>query len=76
MVGNITAYGLTGLSLLENTLKANREDSSLNVLRELGRKNLKEYTLKNGLLFQKGLLVVPSTANIRTELIREAHDQI
>src|SRR3981081_4703073 len=65
-------------SLVDQILAANKDSESLSALRTQAESATPgEYTLEDGLLLFTGRLVVPATLNnLRTELIREAHDQI
>jgi transposase InsO family protein len=65
------------LSLIDRILASNRTAESLEALREQARKGDESLKLEEGLLLHQDKLVVPATSdNLRTELIREAHDQV
>jgi hypothetical protein len=68
------------LGLMDKILRANRESGSLQALRAQAQAQAEaedgELTMEEGLLLYSGRLIVPDVENLRTELIREAHDQI
>ena len=65
------------ISLMDRILTANCTASFLEALQEQAKKGDESLELKDGLLLQHSKLVVPTTSdNIRTELIREVHDQV
>ena len=61
--------------LVERILHKNRTAPSLQALREQAKRGDNDFALEDGLLLYSGRLVVP-TSQVRTELIREAHDQV
>jgi transposase InsO family protein len=64
-------------TIVDRILRANRESESLAALRtQAARPEETEFQLRDGLLLYHDRLVVPDVDNIRTHLIREAHDQI
>ena len=63
------------ISLVDRLLIANRTASSLETLRIRARTGEKDdLTLEDGLLLYQNRLVVPDIDNLRTDLIKEAHD--
>jgi hypothetical protein len=66
-------FAVDSLTLIDAILHQNREHFSLETLREDAHKGHPNLTLEEGLLFRKGLLVVPDVDNLRTQLIAEAH---
>ena len=62
--------------LLDRLLNANKTCASLNALRPEAEAKEGDLALEDGLLLYNGRLVVPDTANLRTELIKEAHNQV
>jgi transposase InsO family protein len=64
-------------SIVDRILQANRTARSLQALRKQAESETKSnLSLENGLLLYKDRLVVPDEANLRTYLIREAHNQV
>jgi hypothetical protein len=64
------------VKLLNQVLWANREAESLKALRQQAQQEEgSEFTLKDSLLLYSSRLVIPET-DLRTALIREAHDQV
>ncbi|KHJ32483.1 hypothetical protein EV44_g2899 [Erysiphe necator] len=67
----------TDLNIVDMILKANRNSSSLQALRKQATSNIPgPFSMENGLLLYNDRLIVPDTNNLRTLIIREAHDQI
>lgn len=64
------------LRIIDRILLANRYTPSLEALRKQAQKDDNHFSLEDGLLLYKDKLVVPDTDNLRTLLIREAHDNI
>jgi transposase InsO family protein len=65
------------LGLIDRLLTANRTAKSLEALRTTARAGNREgLVLEDGLLLYQDRLVVPDVDNIRTDLIREAHEQL
>jgi hypothetical protein len=65
------------ITLVDRILQQNREAESLQALRAAAKAGRdKELTLEDGLLLYSGRLVVPANSDLRTELIKEAHDQV
>ena len=62
--------------LLDRLLNANKTCASLHALRAEAEAKEGDLALEDGLLLYNGRLVVPDTANLRTELIKEAHNQV
>ena len=74
---NIDVRFMGTFEIAEKLLQLNREDQSLENLRELAR-NKKDsgFKMQNGLLlFQENQLVVPDVEGIRTILVQEIHEQ-
>lgn len=61
--------------LADQLMGFNKRHDSLQKLRQLATDQQHGYTLEDGLLLHHGRLVVPDVANIRTDLVREAHAQ-
>jgi transposase InsO family protein len=66
------------LEPIDRILRLNREAPSLQALRVQAEREEEDQdiTLEDGLLLYCGRLIVPDLRNVRTELIREAHDQV
>lgn len=64
------------LDLIDRILLANRTSESLKEFRQKASKRHQDWQLHNGLLRYQARLVVPEDGDIRTELIREVHDQV
>jgi len=64
------------LDLIDRILAANRTSPTLNDWRSRAEAGDQDYKLKNGLLLWKDRLLVPNEGTLRTELIREVHDQV
>jgi len=65
------------LSLINRLLAANRTAESLETLRKRARGGEKKgLVLEDGLLLYQGRLIVPDVDQIRTDLIRESHEQL
>jgi transposase InsO family protein len=64
------------LDLIDRLLAQNRTAESLNTERTKGESTQQGWTIDNGLLQRYGRLAVPEEDNLRTELIREAHNQL
>ena len=61
--------------LAERLRGFNRYYTLLASLRKLAASRTNGCTIEDGLLFYRGRLVVPDVDNVRTDLVREAHDQ-
>ena len=62
--------------ITDRIFQANRTNEELQELRDqAGTEGEKTYTLKDGMLFAEGRLVVPDQDNLRTLIIREIHGQ-
>jgi hypothetical protein len=59
-------FAIDSLIFIDGILHQNREHDSLDDLREKARTGHPDLTLEEGLLFRKGLLIVPDTDNLRT----------
>jgi hypothetical protein len=64
------------LTLVDRLLRQNREAESLQSLRAAAAAGDPDLVLEDGLLLYSGRLVVPADDNLRTELIKEAHNQV
>ena len=65
------------LGLIDRLLMANRTADSLEALRDSARNSgRKDLVLEDGLLLFQGRLIVPDVDQLRTALIREAHEQL
>src|ERR1700721_4840070 len=64
------------IELVDRILRQNREAPSLQALREQALREDSEFTIEDGLLLNSRRLVVPDTDYLRTELIKEAHNQV
>ena len=65
------------IGLIDRLLTANRTANSLEALRTVARTGEKnDLTLEDGLLLYQNRLIVPDTDNLRTDLIKEAHEQV
>lgn len=64
------------LGLIDRILRANRETESLAALRKEAETEGTDLALEDGLLLHGEQLLVPDVDNLRTELIREAHDHL
>jgi hypothetical protein len=65
------------LSLVSRLLTANRTAESLETLRKRARNGeRKDLVLKDGLILFQGRLIVPDIDQLRTDLIKEAHEQV
>lgn len=62
--------------LVDRILRANRETESMEALRAEATREESDLTLEDGLLLYDERLLVPDVDNLRTELIREAHDHL
>jgi hypothetical protein len=65
----------TSFLLIERLLGFNKSYYSLARLRILATSGANDYILEDGLLFYQGRLLVPDADNLRTELVKEAHEQ-
>ncbi len=63
------------MQLPNRALSLNKQDPSVEPLRERGRASNKNLRLEEGLLLYNRRLVVPDTENLRTELVKEAYNQ-
>ncbi|KAI0990740.1 hypothetical protein K3495_g17447, partial [Podosphaera aphanis] len=61
--------------LADRLLQANKSCESLQSLRTQATSNPGDFHMQDGLLLYRGRLVVPEKDDLRTLLIREAHDQ-
>lgn len=76
VIGSITIIN-EPLALVNWLLKANQETPSLQALRvEVEAGTNEDLTLEDGLLLCNNHLVVPDVDQLRTALIREAHDSV
>ena len=64
----------TSFPLVERLIRFNKNYSSLKGLRELANLGSEDFTMEDGLLLCYGRLVVPDVDNVRTNLVREAHE--
>lgn len=65
------------LVLVDRLLTANRTAESLETLRNKARSGEKrDLVLEDGLLLYQGRLVVPDVDSLRTDLLKEAHEQV
>ena len=65
------------IGLIDRLLTANRTTNSLEALRTVARTGEKnDLTLEDGLLLYQNRLIVPDTDKLRTDLIKEAHEQV
>ena len=64
----------TSIPLVKKLLGFNKYYNSLTNLRELISAGTDNYKLVNGLLLYRECLVVPNVNNLRTNLVREAHE--
>ena len=64
------------LQLVDRILQANRTHKSLSAQRTKAQEGHPNFKRKDGLLLHCGKLVVPDQEHLRTELIKEVHDQI
>ena len=65
------------LDLVDRLLTANRTAESLETLRNRARNSERDdLVLEDGLLLFQGRLMVPDIDHLRTDLIREAHEQL
>jgi hypothetical protein len=64
------------LDLIDRILTANRTSESLAEFREKAAEEQTDWQLRDGLILHKNRLVVPEDGHLRTELIREAHEQL
>jgi hypothetical protein len=62
--------------LIDRIITANRTMDSLNALRTQAQAGDATLTLKDRLLLYKNRLIVPDIDNLRTDLIREAYNQV
>ena len=62
--------------ITDRIYRENQNSASLQVLRAQAARKSSEFTLEDGLLLYAGRLVVPATANLRTQLIQEVHNQV
>jgi predicted aspartyl protease len=63
--------------LIERLLAANRTADSLETLRTKARVGVKDdLTIEDGLLLYRDRLLVPDVDSLRTDLIKEAHEQV
>jgi hypothetical protein len=63
--------------LIDRLIEINQSAKSIDALRTQAQNTENSpYTMEEGLVLYKGCLIVPDVDNIRTELIREAHDQV
>jgi hypothetical protein len=70
-------FAIDSLTLISAILRQNKEHVSLDDLRNKARNGHLDLTVDlEGLLFRKGLLVVPNVDNLRTQLITEAYTPI
>jgi hypothetical protein len=63
------------VQLTDRVFLLNKQDPSLEPLQERARAVNKNLYIEEGLLLYNRRLVVPNTENLRTELVKEAHDQ-
>ena len=63
-------------SLIDRIITANRTIESLEALRVQAQAGDIDLKLEDGLLLYQDRLIVPDTDNLRTDLIREAHEQV
>jgi transposase InsO family protein len=64
------------LDLVDRILTANRTSESLTEFRKMVNEGQTDWQLRDGLILYKNRLVVPEDNNLRTELIKEAHEQL
>jgi transposase InsO family protein len=64
------------LDLIDRILTANRTSESLAEFRKKVTEEQSDWQLRDGLILYKDRLVVPEDSHLRTELIREAHEQL
>ena len=62
------------ISLIDRIIAANRTVDSLNALRTQAHADDTDLRLEDGLLLYQDRLIVPDIDNLRTDLIREAHN--
>ena len=62
------------IGLIDRITAANRTVESLNALRTQALTDDTDLRLEDGLLLYQDRLIVPDTDNLRTDLIREAHN--
>ncbi len=67
---------LDTVTVVDRVLRANRNEPSLEALRNQAAKSDRYLTLYEGILLYQGKVVVPDVDCLRTHLIREVHDQI
>ncbi len=63
------------IQLTDRALSLNKQDPSLEPLRERARAANKNLYIEEGLLLYNRRLVVPDTENLRTELVKKAYNQ-
>ncbi len=64
------------IGLIDQIITANRTATSLNALRAQAEAGDGDLKLEDGLLLYQDRLVVPDTDQLRTNLIKEAHEQV
>ena len=64
------------LDLINRILQINRTAESLQALWAQAEEEDSELMLKDGLLLYNERLVIPETDHLRTDLIKEAHEQV
>lgn len=68
--------GIIPMDLIDRILAANRTSLSLEEERVCAHRGDQDWTLRNDLLLWQGRLFVAPDDNLRTQLIREIHDQV
>ena len=64
------------ITIVDRILQANRNSESLVEQRQYATENKEHYSLEDGLVLFKGKLIVPDVDTLRTDLIKEAHNQV